>query len=53
LLNSDEVMNSAIDALGEIGTFADAETFLQGQFGWDPENATVIDFMSLVEKRYL
>lgn len=26
-LNSDEVMNSAIDALGEIGTFADAETF--------------------------
>ena len=52
-LNSDEVMNSAIDALGEIGTFADAETFLQGQFGWDPENATVIDFMSLVEKRYL
>lgn len=52
-VNSDEVMNSTLEALNEISSFEESVAFLQDQFGWDIENnETAAEFFNILEKRF-
>ena len=51
--NNADLMNQTLDQLNEMKDIQDAQNFLLANFNWDPENEAVLQFMELVERRYL
>jgi outer membrane biosynthesis protein TonB len=48
-----EVMNQTLEQLNQMQGINEAQNFLLANFNWDPENEAVLNFMELVERRYL
>ena len=54
LFQGDEAkMNQVIDELNQIHSYPDSVAYLQTHVTWNPEDPAAIDFMKLLEKRFM
>ena len=50
--NSRQEMDHAMEQLGKLRTYAEAETYLRESLSLDPENATVSDFLHVIKQGF-
>ena len=50
---SAEIMNQTLDELNNLGSFADAQSFLKLNFTWDFENETVVAFLKTIQRKFI
>lgn len=49
---STELMNSTVDELDRKNNLGEALAYINAQFNWDKDNEAVIEFLSLLERRF-
>ncbi len=47
------LLNQTVDQLNQMQTLADAKSFLKTNFNWDNDHETVVEFLELVERRFI
>ena len=51
--DSDQLMAETIDALNQINTMADADVYLKERFAWKADDATVVYFYEMLQRKFI
>jgi hypothetical protein len=51
--DNDQLMAETIDALNQINTMADADAYLKERFAWKADDATVVYFYEMLQRKFI